>query len=159
GGADDSRSRRHQFLGAVDIDPLSLFLAQEGQSAAGTAAAGTIARPRRIDDLASQRCHLPRLVVDAFVTPQITRVVKHDSLLRRAGWKLPSNARQKLAVVLDLERGAELSPIFTDRPHAMRTDREQLLHVTLANMLDVRLGELGKKQIVPQPARRVAIAA
>src|SRR5260370_23174076 len=129
-----------QFLGATDVDALTFFLAQKYHPAARAAAAGAIAGTRRIDHFACHRRHRAGLLVNALVASQITGIVKDYFLLNAARGQTRFNARQKFAVVLDLEPRAELPPVLPDGSHAMRADGEHFLYIALPDVLDVRLG-------------------
>ena len=101
----DLRAGRDQLLGAIHIDALAFLLAQKHQSAAGAAAARPFARPRRIDHLARPPDHRARLVVDSRDSGRDSRGRERRpsrSSVRAAA--AICDARQKLAVMLDLER-------------------------------------------------------
>src|ERR1019366_427992 len=64
--------------------------------------------------------------------------------------------RQQFAVMLDLERGSVFAPVGADGAHAMRTYGDHAGYLRGAQCFDVSFGHLRRRQIVAQPARRIA---
>src|SRR5579883_33526 len=121
GRAHLARSGSRQFPGARMADAVALFLAQEGQPAAGAAAETALAGALRIDHFARQSGHRARLLENTPVAAQIARIVKHDPLSLLAG-QLVDVARQEFTVMLDRRGLAELLPVGGDGAHAVRAD-------------------------------------
>src|SRR5581483_5559344 len=158
GSPDNVRSSRDELFGAFDADAFAFLLAEECQPTAGPATKRTLARSRRIAHFAKPAQHLARSIIDAAITSQITRVVIHD-FLAVLRWKLVLMARQKFGVMLDRRRVTVFLPIGTNSPHAMRADRDNLLHLALLEHLQIVLRQFPKRQIVAQSSRRIARAA
>ena len=110
------------------IHALALLFAQEHLPAAGAAAERALARARRFDHIRRTRQHRARLRRTRRDngpdsrdrgTPPCSR-----GLRRRGSCVL--QARQQLAVMLDLEGGAILPPVGPDGAHAVRADGDHL---------------------------------
>src|SRR5579883_505978 len=135
-----------------------MFLSQERQTAARSAAKTLLASPRRINHFSCKRGDLPRLIEHAAIPAQITRIVKHDLLsvmLLRQFIDVPGH---EFAMMLDRRGLAEFAPVRRNRPHAVWTNRNDLLHVGRFQRLQILLGELLEDQIVTEPPRRIARA-
>ena len=72
------RARRHQFLGAREIDALAFLFAEEHLSAARAAAERFLPMARRFQQFAGRCQHVARLVVDAAIAAQIAGIVIDD---------------------------------------------------------------------------------
>ena len=58
--------------------------------------------------------------------------------------------------MFDLERGSVFAPVGADGAHAMRADGNHAGYLRGAQCFDVSFGHLRRRQIVAQPARRIA---
>ena len=76
------RAGRSQLRRAHVAHALARLFAQKRQPAAGSATETALARARRFHQFTGQRGNFPRLLVNAAIPPQITRIVE-DNLLSR----------------------------------------------------------------------------
>ena len=128
------RSRRGQLRRAHMAHALACLLAQKRQPSACSATKAALVRCAALPPtVARQRRNLSRLAR----TPRDTAPDSRDrETLSSPGFcasaACPAIPRQKLAVMLHLRRRAILLPVFLNGPHAMRADRNDLLHLDSA---------------------------
>jgi hypothetical protein len=80
GGGDGLGSSGHELGGTVVTDALARFLAEKGQTAAGSAAEASFATAWGLDQLAGGADNGAGFVVDVSVAAQVAGVVKDDGL-------------------------------------------------------------------------------
>jgi len=156
GGSDDVGAGSGQLFGARDIDAAAFFLAQKHLAAAGAAAEGAGAGAGWVGERAVSGGYRSRFLVYAAVAAQVTRVVE-DGLLRRtsgAGRRVPRRASNWLWCSIEKSRRTRTSRCrWCARNGA---DGNQAGRFGGADGLDIGLGQPRNRQVVAQPARRIA---
>src|ERR1700685_447595 len=138
------------------VHALARLFAEEHKAAACTAAEGSFAGTRRVDDLRRTPDHLARLVVDAAIAAQITRIVEDNTLAGLNGRKLAGMAGKEFAMMFDFDSPPEPAPVLSHRAHAVRTNGNDLLHGTLFQRGQIDFRELPEHEIVSQTPGRIA---
>ena len=107
-----------------------------------------------IDDVRSPFGYFAWPLVNVAVTAQIARIVE-DRLcaISIARGKPVLNARQRFAVMFDLERAAVFAPIRADGADAVRANRNHFVGFGGAQGLDILLGHLRNREVVAEAPR------